>query len=403
MKKLTPVLLGGDLNAYSMATAFAEYNGSKSHVFAREKLAMTDSSSYITLHVTEGLDDPDFAVPALLRFAMEHKGENLILIPCADWYMEMLEYARDALEGHFYFFIPDFEVWKTTSDKSTFIKILAKYEIPYPKTAVFDSSLKSFLKEGMKLRPPFVLKPSNSSEYWKNPFEDMQKVYFTDSLDESLAIAKKIFKSGYGDKVLLQERIGRGKEPSASVLTTYSNKNGEVVRAVLADVLLEECGPTARGNYSALITRQLDKISYRIMDMLEGIKYKGIANFDILYAGENAFLLELNPRQGRSFDYIRGAGVSIPELLYAEYGGEVLAPKFTYEDSLWRAVSKKTLIRHSKDKGLLKKAMILEKNGKSISPYDFKGDRNIQRVLYVLTHLYREGRRYKKHERAESI
>ncbi len=403
MKKLTPVLLGGDLNAYSMATAFARYNGSRSHVFSRQRLALTDSSSYISLHIVEGLDEPDFAVPALLKFAEEHEGEELILIPCADWYMEMLEYARDALEGHFYFFIPDFDVWKTTSDKSTFIKILDKYGISHPKTAVFDMSLKNFEKEGIKMKPPFVLKPSLSTEYWKNPFEGMNKVYFTNSLDESKKIAERIFSSGYEGKILLQEKIGTDRNPSASVLTAYSDKKGRVIRAVLADVLLEERGPRARGNYSALVTRPLDKISYRLIDMLEGIGYTGISNFDILYENNEGYCLELNPRQGRSFDYIRGAGVSIPELLCSEYRNEKTKTEFLYKDTLWRAVKKKTMMDYAQDKGLLKKALMLEKNGASITPYDFKGDRNIIRIMYVSAHLYREGRRYKKYESVESL
>ncbi len=400
MKILTPVLLGGDLNAYSMATAFARYNGSVSHVFAREKLAIVNTSSYIELHIIPGLDDPDFAVPALLKFADEHRGEELILIPCADWYMEMLEYARDALEGHFYFFIPEFEVWKTTSDKDTFIKILDKYGIPYPKTAVFDSSLKNFDKIGGKMRPPFVLKPASSTEYWKNPFEGMKKVYFTSSLAECRNIAKKIFSSGYNGKILLQEKIGGISSPASSVLTVYSNKHGRVIRAVLADVLLEENGPRARGNYSALITRPLDKISYKIIDMLEGIGYTGISNFDILYEGGQSYCLELNPRQGRSFDYIRGAGVSIPELLCKEYEERELERDFSYDTVLWRSVKRKTMISFAKDRGLLKKALSLEKKGFSITPYDFSGDRTIQRFLYVMTHLRREGRKYKKYEKA---
>ncbi len=395
---LTPVLLGGDLNAYSMATAYARYNGSYSHVFARERLALTDMSPYIKLHTIKDLDDCNVAVPALLDFAKENSDKRFILIPCADWYMEMLEYARDALAGHFYFFIPDFEIWRTTSDKAIFLSILDKYGIPHPKTAVFDASLLEFEKRGMKMEPPFVIKPSDSSEYWRNSFEGMKKVYISHSLDEAKHIAERIFASGYGGKILLQEFIGKKSSPaSASVLTTYSNKRAKVIRAVIGDVLLEELAPRARGNYSAIVTRPLDKICYKIIDMLEGIGYTGIANFDILYSEGNGYCLELNPRQGRSFDYIRGAGISLPALFEAEYSNQNIAPVFSYKETLWRAVKRTTVVKYSRNKALLSKAMTLEKNGASISPYDFRGDKKLMRKLYVAVHLSREAKRYKKY------
>ena len=394
-----PVLLGGDLNAYSMAMSFARAAGVVSHVFAREKLAMTDTSSFIKLHSVKDLDDYNVAVPVLLNFAKEHKGERLLLIPCADWYMEMLEYARDALHGHFYFFIPDFEIWRTTSDKATFLSILSSYGIPHPRTEIFDERMQGFQKKGQLLVPPFVVKASDSSEYFRHPFKKMKKVYFTHSLHESRQIIEKIYSSGYSGKVLLQEYVkerGIAREPTASVLTTYSNKHGQVIRAVLGDVLLEERGDTSRGNYSAIVTRPLDDISMKLIRMLEGIGYTGIANFDILTSGTKSFCLELNPRQGRSFDYVRGSGMNIAELLIAEMENRNIPESFKYPECFWRAVSRRTAIRHATHKGLLNKALMLEKNGRATTPYDFKKDFGMRRRLYVMAHLLRYEKRFRQ-------
>ena len=136
-ERLTPVLLGGDLNAYSMARSFFDAEGVTSEVFTREKLAVTNLSSYINTHVVKELDDCNVAVPELQSFAKSRGGETL-LVPCADWYVEMLEYARDALTGHFYFNIPRFELWRAVSDKSSFTELMDKYGIPHPKTEIFD-------------------------------------------------------------------------------------------------------------------------------------------------------------------------------------------------------------------------------------------------------------------------
>ncbi len=398
IEKVTPVLLGGDMNAYTMAASFAEAGGFVSACFARDKLAMCSLSSFIELHVVPELDDVNVAVPELVRFAENHRGERLFLIPCADWYVEMLEYARDALENYYYFHIPSFEIWRISSDKATFTAIMDKYGIPYPKTEIFDSELKNLEERGCKMMPPFVLKPSDSTEYWRNKFDGMKKVYFPDSLDEVRRTSKKIYESGYSGKLVLQEFVGNknnGRQADASVLTVFMNSAGKAVRAVLGDVLLEELGRTSRGNYSAIVTRELDALSHKLICMLEGIGYTGVANFDILRDGEKSLCLELNPRQGRSFDYMRASGVNLANLLLSELFSENTVKDFRYSSGVWRSVSRKTVIKHSDNRGLLKRALYLEKRGRCKTPYDFVGDKNIKQRLYVMAHLFRERRRYK--------
>ncbi|MBE6634803.1 MAG: hypothetical protein E7617_01195 [Ruminococcaceae bacterium] len=395
-----PVILGGDLNGYSMAMSFAARYGVVSHVFARDRLAITDSSAFVRLHTVKALDECDAAVPALMKFADEHKGQRLLLIPCADWYIEMLEYARDALNGRFFFHIPSFEVWRATSDKSVFIEIMDRYGIPHPKGEAFRSDLHDFQRRCSYLRPPFVVKAADSDEFWRNSFPGMEKVYFADSLDEVRNIGKIIFGSGYQGKLIVQEYVGNNNgahPPYSSVLTTYSDSRGRVIRAVLGDVILEELSPTARGNYSAILTRRPDDITQKIISMLDGIGYTGIANFDILIADGRSYCLELNPRQGRSFDYVRSAGMDVAELLVNEMNGVSTGESFLYEDGFWRCVSRRTVIKYANNKGLLNKALELEKRGRAITPYDRGGDSGILRRLYVMTHLLREGRRYSRY------
>jgi len=396
-QSVTPVLLGGDLNAYSMAMAFARAEGCVSHVFARDRLAVTDNSSYIKLHVVKNLDSCDVAVPALLEFAKEHEGEKLLLVPCADWYMEMLEYARDALLGHFYFHIPEFELWRATSDKYSFYSLLDKYSVPHPKTAVADK--KGKFSRAEELKKPLVLKPADSAEYWRHPFVGMKKVYFPKSVVDAERFAGKIYSEGYTGKILLQEQIlGEGGGiADASVLTTYSDSRGRVLRAVLGDVLLEENGPTARGNYSAIVTRPLDEISKKLIGMLEGIGYRGIANFDIITSAGKSYCLELNPRQGRSADYVRAAGVNLARLLVSEMKGEAIQPSFVYPDVFWSSVPMSCVRRFATNRALLRRAEKLRDNGLIYSPYDYYSDMNLRRRIYVYVHQRRQARAFDKY------
>lgn len=404
-EKIVPVLLGGDLNAYSVAKSFYGKYGTVSEVFARERLAITDLSSYINIHAVPGLDDPNVAVPELLSFAKSRPNEKLLLVPCADWYVEMLEYATDALTGHFYFNIPKFELWRAVSDKSSFTRLMDKYGIPHPKTEIFDDKFTDLQKRCIKMRPPFVLKPADSSEYWRNPFPDMKKVYFTFSLDEAKRIGEKIFSSGYSGKLLVEEyvgdTVGKGKA-TASTLTVYMNRRARPVRAVLGDVLLEERGPTARGNYSAIVTRELDPLCYSLISMLENIKYTGVANFDILTADGVSYCLELNPRQGRSCDYLRCAGVSLAELFVSDMRAENIETDFKYGDGVWRCVGRRTVEKYSTETALLKKAISLEKKGASVSAYDFHPSFDLKERIYTFIHMYREEKRYKRCSRNEN-
>ena len=403
-ERLTPVLLGGDLNAYSMAGAFFDAEGVPSEVFTREKLAVTNLSSYINIHVVPELDDCNVAVPILQSFAKSREGEKLLLVPCADWYVEMLEYARDALTGHFYFNIPRFELWRAVSDKSSFTELMDKYGIPHPKTEIFDSKLKNFQKRCISLTPPFVLKPADSSEYWRHPFPEMKKVYFLSSLDEVKREGERIFASGYNGKILVEEYIGdksRLKKATASTLTVYMNRRAKAVRAVLGDVLLEELGPTSRGNYSAIVTRELDALSYSLISMLESVKYTGIANFDILSSEGKSYCLELNPRQGRSSGYLRCAGVNLAELLAADMRGENIASDFKYTNGVWRCVARRTVQKYSKEPQLLRRARALEREGASVSAYDLINDKGLKRRAYLMMHMHREEKRYRRYTRGE--
>ena len=398
-----PVLLGGDLNAYSMATALKRGRGLSSIVLARERLAVCDGPEYIDLRVVKDLDDPDVATPYLIDIAREYRGARMILIPCADWYMEMLQYARDALSGHFYFHIPDFEVWRAVSDKASFTAIMDKYGILHPSGVVISSDSEDLTSLCRDLKPPFVVKPSDSTEYFRHKFPGQKKVYFTDTLGECREVARAVYSSGYSGKLLIQERIisVNNKPPQASVLTVYSDKNGSVKAAVRGNVLLEEKWDTSVGNYSAIVTHALTDTDSRIIKMLEGIRYTGISNFDILESDGREYCLELNPRQGRSFDYTRAAGINLANMLLDELEEKEIDPHFLYGDGYWREAGRKTVEENALDKSLLEYAHALEKAGRAISAYDYGKGEGIFHRMYVCVHRKRDAARRKRNRIGE--
>ena len=399
-KNLIPVLLGADLNAYSVALSFYEAYGVKSHVFARYRCGATDNSKFITTHICSGIDDVRVAVPELLRFAHLNSGGELFLIPCADWYVVMLESAQDMLSDIYHVHIPERNVWNKLSDKHSFYQLMQKEGILYPKYQAFLSEGDITFEKLGKVEYPAVLKPSDSTEYWKYPFDDMRKVYFVKNTDESVEIMHRIFSSGYRKAVILQELVG--KESGNMVLTTFSDKEGRVVRAVLGDVILEEVGKTSYGNHSAIITQPLNDTCRKLIEFLNRIRYTGVANVDIMSDGEREYVLEINTRQGRSCDYLRAAGISLAELFVKTAHREKIEPSYSYSEAYWHYPPHKAVMNFS-EHGKKEMAEDLMKKGAGFSPYQNSYE-GIVRRAYVAYHNTRLARAIKKsHKKSGDI
>jgi D-aspartate ligase len=380
-----PVLLGGDLNAYSVALAFREEYGVSSHVFARYRCGATENSAFIKTHICSGLDNVEAAVAELFKFAIENPQSDLYLIPCTDNYIEVLEKGRVELSKYYNILIPEEKMRKRLTDKDSFMKELKRAGIDFPRYVLFEKNEVITDNKISEIKYPAVIKPTCSAEYWRHPFKKMKKVYFPENKIEAFDTVYKIFASGYPCGVILQEKISG--EGSLFVLTTFSDKKGRVVRAVLGEVVLEERGDTSEGNHAAIITVPLDATAEGLIEFLNGVGYVGIANFDIISDGNKKYVLEMNARQGRSCDYLRSAGVNIARLIVEAAGGKDIKPNFEYKKIYWRYPPHKLVLEYSESKRICD-ADNLYKKGLSFSPYanSFEG---IRRSIYVALHNHR--------------
>ena len=69
---LVPVLLGGDLNCYSVARAFFEEYGVISHAFGKYPLGVSSNSKFIDFTAVPTLDNPEICITALRDFAKKY-------------------------------------------------------------------------------------------------------------------------------------------------------------------------------------------------------------------------------------------------------------------------------------------------------------------------------------------
>lgn len=398
-RKITPLLLGADLNAYSVALAFHEAFGVKSYVMGRYRCGLTDFSRIVKIEFCSGYESVDCFLPELFSFAKKHEGETLILVPCADCYVEFINEHEAELSRFYKFLVPNGEIRRELTDKIQFYRAIEQYGIPFPKfVAIYPESV----NEGVfdKVSYPAVLKPASSAEYWRNPFPNMKKVYYPKNKEEAYKTAKEIYSYGYSGGIVLQEMI---ENAEIYVYTALNTKNGKSNFGILGKVVLEERGKTSEGNHSAIITVSRNALCDKLDSFLKSKKYYGFANFDILFSGGRFYVLELNARQGRSCDHIRCAGINIAERLISSFevseqtGNVNFGKESLYQKIIWHYPPLKTVMKYSDNEEDREEIEALKNCGSSFSALSYKPDLllNPLRSIYVAIHAARLKKTFK--------
>lgn len=398
--KITSVLLGADLNSYSVARAFSEYCGAVSYAFGKYPLGTTNHSDIVNFAVEEGLSDDSVTISLLVSFAEAHSGEELYLFGCTDEYAEMIIRNRAALSEYYFCPCVTADMAEALGTKESFYSMCEKYGIPYPKTFILrpDDKADSLSEEILGFSYPVIIKPSHSSSYWKHPFDGMKKVYCAKNEDEAKAIAGKIFGAGYEESLIIQDMIPGGDD-RMYVLTCYSGTDGKTKKACLGHVLLEEHTPKGLGNHTAVITENHPEITELLIKFLDEIGYMGFSNFDIKYDSRDGKfkVFEVNLRQGRSNYYVTSAGQNIAKTVIDDRRGLLSGDcEICHSEVFWHTVPKPIIYKYT-GKDMAKKLKSLVRSGKSFSSLWYRKDlKNPKRLFFVAVHNFRYYGKYRK-------
>jgi len=398
-EKIMPVLLGADLNCYNIARAFHERYGVRSHAFGRYRIGVTSNTRILDFTVVPDLDDPESAKSMLLEFAKAHSDKIMIAFGCTDAYVELLAKLKPELSEYYIVPYTDYHLIKRLTDKSRFYELCRRMGIPFPATHVITPED----KPEIPFRPPVVIKPAVSAEYWKHEFEGMKKVYIAETVEEALGIISKIRAAGYPENIIVQDRIP-GDDSHMYVLTAYCDRNAKVRMMCLGHVLLEEHTPKGLGNHAAIITESNPQLCDRLRSLLEEVGFTGYANFDIKYdSRDDTFrVFEINVRLGRSNYYVTAAGNNVAEYIVRDYleGGFTDADgcKISEREIYWRYIPDCIVYKYSTPE-LASRVRMLKKCGRAYSSLrygpDLKG--NIKRRVYVWLHEKRHIGKFKKY------
>ncbi len=399
--EIIPVLLGADLNCYSVARAFHEAYGVTSYAFGRYNLGTTEYSKIIRYTHIKDLDRADVLLPLLKSFAEAHKGALLVLVGCTDAYADLIIENKALLSASYFCSAPNAALAEKLISKESFYEICEAYGLDYPNTVIIHNRKEIEKLTSLPFPYPIVLKPSSSIRYWQNPFDGMKKVYIIRTEEEAKETAKTIFDAGYDDSLIIQDFIP-GDDSGMYVLTAYSNQKAEVKMMCLGHVLLEEHTPKGIGNHVAILTEYHEDLLKRVKAFLEKVGYTGFSNFDIKYdPRDKTFkIFEINLRQGRSNYYVTHSGANLARLLVSDATDSMESgTKFIQTPSFWHTVPKKIIYSYIKDENTKNKVKALVKDKKAGTALFYKKDLrwNPLRLAYVTVHNHRYYKKYKQY------
>ena len=95
-REFIPVLLGGDINAYSVARAFYEEYQVKSLVFGKYQTGPAYRSQIIDYTPNVDIDTMPVMLKTVNGIARAHAEKTIVLMGCGDNYVALVAQAKDA-------------------------------------------------------------------------------------------------------------------------------------------------------------------------------------------------------------------------------------------------------------------------------------------------------------------
>jgi len=368
-----PLLLGADINVYSMARAFHEAYGVKTVAYGLYPSGPCYGSSIIDYRVSENNSDPEKVLEHARHVSAQFPDKTVLLLGCGDDYLTAIsanlgKYPDNVVAPY----VPLAQM-ETLIHKERFYQLCEKYGIDYPKTFVYKKGMGHDFE--LPFDGPFAVKPAESATYWDHPFDTQRKGYIAKTRSEVEKILDDVYAHGYEDSMIIQDFIPGGDE-NMRVLTCYSGQDGKVRLMCLGHVLLEEHTRHGVGNHAVIITEPNDELCETFRRFLEDIHFVGFSNFDIKFDPRDGKFkaFEINCRQGRSNYYVTGAGYNLAKFLVEDVVEHKPQELVMADDRhLWRAIPKKVAYDYI-PKRLHGQMKELEKAGKAVNPLWYSGD-----------------------------
>ncbi len=402
MSDLQPVVLGGDIGAYSVARAFHEAYGVRSVVVSTVLTGVVRHSRFITNVVEPDITDARAAVARLRAIAAEYAGKRLILLGSADWLVRTIVENRAELEDLYTIPYVSRETLDLVTDKENFGRLCRELGLGHPTTVVHDVQAGG-APDVAGLRFPVIAKTADTAAYHEVEFPGKKKVFTVATPQELGELMERVRVAGYQGAFIIQDLIP-GDDSGMRILTCYSDRDAKVRYASFGHVLLEEHTPGALGNPAGIITQAGGELVAQATRLLEHIGWTGYANFDLKFDPRDGgtVFFELNPRLGRSNFYVTAGGRNTVELYVREYlqGLDPLppgAPAEGTEQHLYTVLPRRLLLRYLVDPALRRRTAGLIRARRATNPLWCRAETDPRRLAYVALAQVNQFRKYRRY------
>lgn len=378
---ICPVILGADSSSYPMAREFNEAYGVRCICIAPLPIRIISTSNFIDVCAVKSMD-ADSLRSAICSIASEHSSKKVILIANSDAVVERIEGIAQDFPQNVLCSLPPHEPMLRASHKSSFAAMCAEYGLDCPQTETVH------LEGGDPIPPagmsfPLIAKPAESSaEYFLLYAKGFKKVYIIRSQDELDQLWSSLRAEEYAGDFVIQELID-GDDTYVDMITAYVNRNSKVTMLASAQVLLEDHNPALMGNPVAMITRPMPELWEKVSKMLEGIGWRGFANFDLKRdpkTGRHLFL-DFNPRLGANSYYACVGGVNPMQVLVNDFVDESDEVFKIDEKGIYTRTRTKLIRRYLLDDALRAEFDEVVRSGRVANPMRYPKDSVASRAI----------------------
>jgi len=257
---------------------------------------------------------PEELVEILLAFGRAQP-DKPVLYYNGDWHLLVVSRFREQLEQVFRFVVPDPELVEDLVDKSRFLSLSERLDLPVPRSRTVAASDEA--PELGELRYPLVLKPLTRLQETWSPLASA-KVIQLDTPEELADAWPQVARAGV--EVMIQEAIP-GPESLIESYHAYVDSDGDVAAEFTGRKL--RTYPARHGYSTALVVTAAADVAELGRDILRRIGFRGVAKVDFKRdpLDGSLHLLEINPRFNLWHHLGARAGVNLPEIVYRDLVG----------------------------------------------------------------------------------
>ena len=391
--RFVPLLLGADINVYSMARAFHEAYGVRTVAYGMYPSGPCYGSGIIDYRVCPNNDAPEVVLENVTKVAGEFPDRKVLLLGCGDNYLTSIACNLERFPANVIAPYIGLTQMEELIHKEKFYALCDRYGIDHPATFVYKKGMGHDFT--LPFDGPFVVKPAESATYWDHPFDTQKKAYVLQTREEVDRVLDEIYEHGYEDSLIIQDFIP-GDDSFMRVVTNYSGADGKVRLMCVGHVLLEEHTRHGIGNHAVIITEPEPELCGKLREFLEDIGYTGFSNFDVKYDQRDGKfkVFEINCRQGRSNYYVTGAGYNLAKYLVEDrIEGKSCPLTVTQNRHMWRVIPQSVAYDYI-PKRFHGEMKALIDAGAVVHPLFYKADHNLVHKLRILKDQWRYKQRY---------